>query len=755
MKAKVLLIAWHPLESENGKNAPILGTDFVPTTAGLGNMRVAATAGQDGVVRLWRLDETDKHGNAIAVNTGPAKAAVSEAPSPSSSSGAGRAADQAGPVVATGVAAVHLADLDGFTCSVNAVRFSPNGECLATAGDDGSVFLWGCRATSAGLCRWDCVREARHLSKRMMRGRCSEIYDVAWSPDSTCLVAGSVDGSVKVWDIVSGDVIHSIKDHRGFVQGVCWDPLNMYIATQGASSKSTVRVYKIAQKKDNKKSPFHAKQTITRRKRVLGPAEEETAKQKEEEAEAAFQVAQEEANRLMAQQAEMEAAFAANAADGTDGSAPAEACDTADIQAKIKKLLKRPRKQVSYDMYMDDLDTNTFFRRLEWTVDGSFLLTPAALCKDIRTNKTSPTVYAFMRGKFETPCFHLPGADESVPVGVRCNPLVYELKKGPEGSPSPVPWVALPYRMVFAVATMNAVIVYDTQHPAPIALIRNLHFANLTDVSWSPEGNMLLMSSTDGYCSVAVFEDGELGTPVVGEARPEAMRIKHEPYFFSTERKSFVDRLQESKKPKIVRARAPSAYLLFCKAERAELKNSSATDPGPKEILKLLGAKWTAMLDAEKEKYKVQHNELQKKLDAEAKALAESSAKEGVDSESSGQNSNVANAVTTSPPGKEGAKPQKRRIQLIPVVESTAAPGETALPTETVASVNTLVPKKKRAKLIQVVPQVVVPGETSLAAPVNSVPVKKKKRVQLIPVTPVDFVPGDNEPAPKKRVVPT
>ena len=72
-----------------------------------------------------------------------------------------------------------------------------------------------------------------------------------------------------------------------------------------------------------------------------------------------------------------------------------------------------------------------------------FLLTPAALCKDIRTNKTSPTVYAFMRGKFETPCFHLPGADESVPVGVRCNPLVYELKKGPEGSPSPVPYRSL------------------------------------------------------------------------------------------------------------------------------------------------------------------------------------------------------------------------------------------------------------------------------------------------------------------------
>ena len=29
MKAKVLFIAWHPLEAENGKNAPILAVDFV------------------------------------------------------------------------------------------------------------------------------------------------------------------------------------------------------------------------------------------------------------------------------------------------------------------------------------------------------------------------------------------------------------------------------------------------------------------------------------------------------------------------------------------------------------------------------------------------------------------------------------------------------------------------------------------------------------------------------------------------------
>ena len=64
--------------------------------------------------------------------------------------------------------------------------------------------------------------------------------------------------------------------------------------------------------------------------------------------------------------------------------------------------------------------------------------------------------------------------------------------------------------MIFAVATMNSVILYDTQHAHPIALIGNLHYANLTDVA-GPDGNTILMGSTDGYCSVAIFEDGELG----------------------------------------------------------------------------------------------------------------------------------------------------------------------------------------------------------------------------------------------------
>lgn len=43
---------------------------------------------------------------------------------------------------------------------------------------------------------------------------------------------------------------------------------------------------------------------------------------------------------------------------------------------------------------------------------------------------------------------------------------------------------ALPYRIVYAVATQDAVLVYDTQQQTPICVVSNLHFATFTDLTW-------------------------------------------------------------------------------------------------------------------------------------------------------------------------------------------------------------------------------------------------------------------------------
>ncbi|KDN52319.1 hypothetical protein K437DRAFT_15925 [Tilletiaria anomala UBC 951] len=102
--------------------------------------------------------------------------------------------------------------------------------------------------------------------------------------------------------------------------------------------------------------------------------------------------------------------------------------------------------------------------------------------------------------------------------GAMCASQAAEDDAGPLGSS--IGMFNLPYRMIFAVATQDSVWIYDTQQGGPICCFSNMHYASFTDLSWSPDGQTLIMSSTDGYCSVVVFDYGELGSPYQYSAQP-------------------------------------------------------------------------------------------------------------------------------------------------------------------------------------------------------------------------------------------
>lgn len=70
----------------------------------------------------------------------------------------------------------------------------------------------------------------------------------------------------------------------------------------------------------------------------------------------------------------------------------------------------------------------------------------------------------------------------------------------------------LPYRCIMAVLTQDSILIYDTVHAAPLAVMRGLHYANLTNAVWSADGHSLVVSSSDGYVSLVRFAKGELGT---------------------------------------------------------------------------------------------------------------------------------------------------------------------------------------------------------------------------------------------------
>ena len=43
---------------------------------------------------------------------------------------------------------------------------------------------------------------------------------------------------------------------------------------------------------------------------------------------------------------------------------------------------------------------------------------------------------------------------------------------------------SLSYRLVFAVASLDSILFYDTQHSTPFAHVSNIHYSGITDMAW-------------------------------------------------------------------------------------------------------------------------------------------------------------------------------------------------------------------------------------------------------------------------------
>ena len=148
------------------------------------------------------------------------------------------------------------------------------------------------------------------------------------------------------------------------------------------------------------------------------------------------------------------------------------------------------------------------------------LVAPSGVMETDDSSKLSHCSWVYTRVDMSKPVLCLPTKDKYT-TAVRFSPKLYKLRSvktsNKEVSDPDKPWLAakslfaLPYRCVYAVATQNAIMFYDTQQVAPFGRVSNVHYTGLTDLSWSPCGNILFASSSDGYCSIVTFAPGEIG----------------------------------------------------------------------------------------------------------------------------------------------------------------------------------------------------------------------------------------------------
>ncbi|ODV96655.1 hypothetical protein PACTADRAFT_1242 [Pachysolen tannophilus NRRL Y-2460] len=608
--AATVTVHWHD------ENQPIYSVDFQPNHLPVGkngkprNSVRLATGGGDNNVRIWKLvyDEDKKKVKSVD----------------------------------------YLCTLTKHTQAVNVVRFDPKGEFLATAGDDGTILIWQLSdhiVKEFGSTENDEDVKESWILKHACRSSTSEIYDLAWSPDSKFILTGSMDNVTRIYNASNGQQIKQIAEHNHYVQGVAWDPKNEFIATQSADR--SVHIYKLNKTSGgnvlNLQPTIYYKITRAELPTSRVMAIPHSPKLKTEE----VKLVTSSSNVSIPGKLSLTPSSAAStstiatptstplttstvtamnpptshkrklstSSTGSSSNTPARSPSPAYQQLYQREGASpqplSPRLSVPLPavrameppilknclLYHNET-LQSFFRRLCFSPDGNLLLTPSGIFKNYSNTNVSNTngstgnstnasgngnssgtgsteivnnnskdeftntVYIYTRaGLNRAPVAHLPGLKRPS-IAVRFSPILYTLRHGSDftdktenkidetkteylkinqdgsvakldddetvgdtdisnnrndiereknipnlkptslsGSKTMTPVFKLPYRMVFAVATQDSVIIYDTESIKPIVFISNLHYSTLTDLAWSNDGETLIISSTDGFCS--------------------------------------------------------------------------------------------------------------------------------------------------------------------------------------------------------------------------------------------------------------
>jgi len=187
----VLSTAGHFL---NKKRCTIFSVDVCPRDGA-----VVVSGGQDGMVRLWRVEENETK---------------------------------------------EIGKFSKHSGAVLCVRYSPGGEMIASASDDGSVVVWGVEREK---------KEVGIFCRRKLTDHKSDVSGVAWC--SKYLATGSYDGNVHVYSAEDFSLVKRLERHEKGCKGVEFGADGGYLSTYGDEGELFLYGKDLA-KIGNTKKPF-------------------------------------------------------------------------------------------------------------------------------------------------------------------------------------------------------------------------------------------------------------------------------------------------------------------------------------------------------------------------------------------------------------------------------------------------------------------------------------------------------------------
>lgn len=126
------------------------------------------------------------------------------------------------------VAHSDLLTFKGHKRSVESVAFSPDGKRIASVSRDGSGKIWDAATAQVLL---------------TLNGHESDVFSIAFSADGKLLATGSRDKTARVWESSTGYELLTLRGHKGAVRSVAFSPDGKRVAT--ASEDTTAKIWDV------------------------------------------------------------------------------------------------------------------------------------------------------------------------------------------------------------------------------------------------------------------------------------------------------------------------------------------------------------------------------------------------------------------------------------------------------------------------------------------------------------------------------